>query len=86
MFVEALRDRVGSMASDLSDQPNQNKQEVAIAVYRDYALAMNRFGEEVTRLNAAGDLRMNPFERENAKRQILSVTAEVTVAEKRCWP
>ena len=50
-FVNALLDRVESLAPDLTERPNPNKQAVAEAVFRDFIRAMNRCTDALARMD-----------------------------------
>ena len=55
-FVNAFLDRMESFAPDLTERPNLNKQEVASQVYRDCIQAMNRYAEEIARIEPSPNL------------------------------
>ncbi len=55
-FVNALLDRVESLAPDLNERSNPNKQAVATRVYRDCIQAMNRYAEEMARIEPSPNL------------------------------
>ncbi len=55
-FVNALLDRVESLAPDLTERPNPNKQAVAERVYRDCIQAMNRYADEMARIEPSPNL------------------------------
>jgi HEAT repeats len=78
-FVMNLRDRLQSLAPELTERPNPNKQAVAEQVFRDYIQAMNRFAQELASIEPAtigrmgpGELQMKLREGQNVEHQFIA--------------
>ena len=78
MFVDAVRDRVESIGTD---RPDPNRQEIAIPVYREYIRAMNRFTEELARIDPVRVGRMNPIEYQTSLREGQGAERDFVVAQ-----
>ena len=80
-FVRNLSDRLQSLAPELTDRPNLNKQAVAKQVFRDYIQAMNRFADELASIDPATIGRMGPIELKQKGREGQNVENEFIVAQ-----
>jgi HEAT repeats len=80
-FVRNLTDRLQSLAPELTDRPNLNKQEVAKRVLRDYIQAMNRFTEELASIDPVTLGRMGPIELRQKERESQNAENELVVAQ-----
>jgi hypothetical protein len=81
-FVANVLDRLQSLAPELTDRPDPNKQAVAVRVFRDYIQAMNRFTEELARIEPATIGRMVPAELQMKVHATQNVENEFVAAQR----
>ncbi len=81
-LVNNLGDRLESLAPDLSEKPNQNKQAAAEVVFRDYIRAVNRLTEACARIDSASHGGVNRAEFQAIMRNARSAQKDLELADR----
>ena len=79
-FLTGVSDRLQSLAPELIQRPNPNKQAVALQVYHDYIQAMNRYSEDLARIEPSSAAQMTPGEFQMRVRESDRVEKDFVVA------
>ena len=79
-LVTGIKDRLEALDALTTSAPNLNKQAVAESVYRDYIQAMNRFAQELAKIEPTTVARMNLAEYQMSQLQAQHVENQFVVA------